>query len=448
MTSIFCNFRFYQSDVSILSLWYTVYRILVIVVYSIPYTIYCYANQLLQDENQDNSPEVKRELLDIVPFEVDDLSNESNEVHQMTIMDHQFDEPGTSSDKTIPQNQHPQQVSCGHINVNGETCGKILISEDDLRTHIASVHCWTCEVTVDGEQCGKSFKTLNALNTHKGAHIKDQNPVACGYVIKDRVCGNTFASVTHLKSHMKMTHYREKPSTYDAVNNSFTKDNPSMSEVDDEQCGKSFKTLNALNAYIGAQIKRKGHNPVACGYVINGRVCGDMLASVTHLKRHMNRAHYWGKPYTYDELNKTFTKDNPFDSHIKGKPYFCDKSVGDGMCGKSFKDRVLFRKHVRTHIESHMESSHRECKFVCEYQVNGEPCGKGFVSQHSLGQHIWIHRTHAIRSIKEMSPDRIRNILNTQPTTQVTFLIYFLFLIQNTFDYLTIYPASSGRKRR
>ena len=165
-----------------------------------------------------------------------------------------------------------------------------------------------------------------------------------------------------------------------------------ISEDDDEQCVKSFRTI-------------------ACGYVIDGEVCGDMFASAVDLKSHMNRTHYRENPYTYDEVNKTFTKDNPFKSQ-KGKPYFCDKSVGDGICGKSFSGRDVFRQHFRTHGDG---------KFLCEYPVNGEPCGKRFASQYNLDKHTWIHRTHAIRSIKEMSPDRIRYLLNTQPTTQVTF---------------------------
>jgi len=73
--------------------------------------------------------------LEIVPYEADETSNASNEVGQMTI-----EEPGTSAeaflDKIIPQNNPIQSVSCGHVNINGDTCGKIFISEEDLKIHI------------------------------------------------------------------------------------------------------------------------------------------------------------------------------------------------------------------------------------------------------------------------------------------------------------------------
>ena len=161
------------------------------------------------------------------------------------------------------------------------------------------------------------------------------------------------------------------------------------SDVDGEQCVKSFRTLNAVNSHIAADIK--DHNRVACGYVINGEVCGDMFASVAHLKSHMHLTHYSEKPYTYDELNKTFTKDNPFNSYIKGNPYFCDKIVGDGICGKSFKERGVFMIHFRTHIAG---------RFLCEHRVNGEPCGKSFIYQAAFNKHT---ATHAIEENQDNS---------------------------------------------
>jgi len=147
------------------------------------------------------------------------------------------------------------------------------------------------------------------VNSHKAIH-RDQRFI-CDYVINDEQCGKLHKTETDLQKHLqrhldgKIRSNTDELYLCDVI-------------VDGEECGKTFGTLNAVNAHQRAH----GRSKIKCGYVVNGETCCKILASEADLKKHMNRVHYWEKPYTYDELTKTFTKDNKYKrENIKGKPY-------------------------------------------------------------------------------------------------------------------------------
>jgi len=141
--------------------------------------------------------------LEIVPYEADETSNDSNEVDQMTV-----DAPGTSAeafaDKTIPQYNPNQMVLCGHADVNGETCGKSFISKDDLKIHIESVHngviYWEKPYTYD--ELNKTFTKDNPFYSHQNG-----SPYLCHRPVGDRMCGEQFkcrdSFMVHFGTHTK-----------------------------------------------------------------------------------------------------------------------------------------------------------------------------------------------------------------------------------------------------
>ena len=258
---------------------------------------------------------------------------------------------------------------------------------------------------MNDEQCGKLFKQENDLQKHLQRHLNG------------KIRNNT--------DHLHLC---------DVI-------------VDGEECGKTFRTLNGL--YGHQRTHGSARKRVKCGYVGNGETCCKIVASEADLKKHMNKVHYWEKPYTYDEETKTFTKDNKYkrENISKGKPYLCDKPVGDGICGATFRGPSLFKIHFRSHtgakpfvcefmidgvkkcgyataqssnlvshtnrhiglkpfvcdilgcrhafthesyLKAHQRRHNGETPFKCSTSVDGEPCGKGFVTNSELRRHTRI----------------------------------------------------------
>jgi len=127
--------------------------------------------------------------LEIIPFEADDISNESNAVDQLTI-----DEAGNS-----------RTYKCDKL-INGVPCGKSFPRKFSLKVHYLThtdERPFECDEIVNGESCGKTFKSGNKLQTHKKIHA--EHLFVCAYIVDGKPCGKTFPTQYFLKRHTELS---------------------------------------------------------------------------------------------------------------------------------------------------------------------------------------------------------------------------------------------------
>ncbi|XP_037044725.1 zinc finger protein OZF-like isoform X2 [Bradysia coprophila] len=143
-------------------------------------------------------------------------------------------------------------------------------------------------------------------------------------------------------------------------------------------CGKKFKRKEALDGHIR---EHQGLDPFEC------EQCGTTFQKLRSLILHTNARHndnFQKIPCNYDGCDKAFTTKFGLNEHLNNihlgvrKPrtpsqisYICE------LCGKTFKNRTLLKKHSYSHSG--------ERPFACIY------CAKTFTVKDKLKNHIMRH---------------------------------------------------------
>jgi len=86
--------------------------------------------------------------------------------------------------------------------------------------------------------------------------------------------------------------------------------------------------------------------------------------------------------------------------------FVCDV-VTDGvvLCGKKFTTNSLLAKHTRTYHDD-------DKPFVCDYMVDGNPCGYQCKVQYSLQKHVELHTKNIEKGLGPyVGPDQKKSVL-------------------------------------
>lgn len=273
-----------------------------------------------------------------------------------------------------------------------EGCDKKFIRNEHLAAHTKSKHTddrqHLCTYLVRAEdssenECGKSFHTATRLKRHIAMHEEKEDK-------KCHDCGQIFRKQETLQRHIKSVHLHEPAYRCDHA------------EGDDEECGQSFKTPNALNSHKArehsgqryfcqicppstpheAQMELDFHEWASAGFSAHAELqlhiktvhpptcsdCGQVCESNRALKAHMEIYHTALSERakiecTYPGCGRLFTKNGNMKVHYqtvhaKSRAFICgqtdlgklNKVEGwDGVgCGHGFGIKANLESHIRT----------------------------------------------------------------------------------------------------
>ena len=276
--------------------------------------------------------------------------------------------------------------------------------------------------------CDAKFETLSERKSHSASNHKEEKPYKCP------TCESQFSSKHSLKRHILDVHENNKPFMCHSCPSAFIRDAQLKLHIESvhlklkphkcDKCTQCFSRPFGLKQHI--LIVHEGKIPEKKKFCCEE--CGDTLSSAALLKRHIKVKHFLENK-SIDETNiNEFRKDPEVAAMMDKKEYkeyvckLCGKKVLFGKsahikkyhngndikcpkCDKTFNTYVRAMSHIlnihekkpcticgeifgSTSMTRHIQQAHtanEEKKFKCE------TCGKGFVANNSLQDHINIH---------------------------------------------------------
>ena len=275
--------------------------------------------------------------------------------------------------------------------------------------------------------CDTKFKTFRQRKEHFASSHKAEKPHKCPS------CQTQFSTKQNLKGHISVVHEKNKPFMCHSCPSAFIRDAQLKLHIDEvhlklkphkcDKCTQFFSRPFLLKQHILMVHEGKMPEKKFCC-----DECGVKLSSRTLLKRHIKIKHFLENK-SIDETNiNEFRKDPEVAAMMDKKEYkeyvckLCGKKVLFGKsahirkyhngndikcpkCDKTFNTYVRAMSHIlnfhekkpctmcgeifgSTSMTRHIKQAHtaiEENKFKCE------TCGKGFVANNSLQDHINIH---------------------------------------------------------
>ena len=310
----------------------------------------------------------------------------------------------------------------------------IEIGENDIKeemiinSHHKAKHPKTKDKKYKCSICDAKFETLSERKSHSASNHKEEKPYKCP------TCESQFSSKHILKRHILDVHENNKPFMCHSCPSAFIRDAQLKLHIESvhlklkphkcDKCTQCFSRPFGLKQHI--LIVHEGKIPEKKKFCCEE--CGDTLSSAALLKRHIKVKHFLENK-SIDETNiNEFRKDPEVAAMIDNKEYkgyvckLCYKKVLFGKsahikkyhtgndiecpkCDKTFNTYVSAMGHILnvhekkpcticgevfgyTTMIRHIQQAHsanEEKKFKCP------TCGKGFVVNNALQDHINIH---------------------------------------------------------
>ena len=281
--------------------------------------------------------------------------------------------------------------------------------------------------------CDAKFETLSERKKHSASNHKEEKPYKC------LTCESQFSTKPNLKAHISVVHEKKKSFMCHSCPSAFIRDAQLKLHIDSVHLKLKPYKCDKCNQYFSKPVLKQHILMVHEGKKPEKKFCCDecgvKLPSRTLLKKHIKVKHFLENE-TIDETNiNEFRKDPEvaamIDKAQKGKKRELHKEYVCKLCGKkvlfgksahirkyhngndvrcpkcetTFNTYVGVMKHIlnvhekkscticgqifgSTSMTTHIKQAHtanEEKKFKCE------TCGKGFVANNALQDHINIH---------------------------------------------------------
>ena len=241
--------------------------------------------------------------------------------------------------------------------INDVECGRKCPTELVLNRHIKEVHPVKV-ISCPYENCQSSFKSENALNTHKKKYHVNGNLVNKLYICQTDGCNASFGKKHQLKAHT-FVHTGIEP--FQCLH---------------EDCGRKFKTKAQYNRHVQRHGKERQQHKC--------NECEEIFLYRHLLTKHKKQAHK--KNFICKECNKIFKSKENLKNHMKThletrEKYKCDH------CEKSYTKKSNLTKHVKV--------KHNNAKeYTCLV------CSKSYAHNHSLNNHMKEHKPGYVKPPK------------------------------------------------
>ncbi|XP_072296230.1 uncharacterized protein gzf1 [Eucyclogobius newberryi] len=235
-----------------------------------------------------------------------------------------------------------------------------------------TVFKWTSKAQFECTECQRTFHYEKSFLKHRSTY----HGVMSEIVHRCKICQQSFANRSNLKTHEKHVHSTERLFCCGTCAKDFKRKKDLVRhqrqvherEYSKQICSVCGKTLSCKNNLLLHERIHTGTKPYHCS------VCNARFTQKTALNMHY-RTHTGEKPFACTMCTARFTQKQMLTSHIRShtgeKPFMCE------ACGKSFSSREYLRHHLNIHTGNK--------PFKCEH------CGRGFSQRNSLNQHVKIH---------------------------------------------------------
>ena len=265
----------------------------------------------------------------------------------------------------------------------GETLAKLLVHLDSIKEAIRNTFLRREETRDNTSElqgvfekplscvtCSKQFRSLKGYKNHIKKHEgkDEERDTFC------KQCKRLFNTERQFSRHQFTVHSISVPTSCTSCGirldceKSLAKHNQEVhsQRVVCNLCGKEFYTTANLIIHQ-RNIHREGADETnhICEF------CSRTFKSTDHLKQHQ-RTHE-GLKFSCNICDKRFRWDSSLNSHMKAAHSKSSPSFRCIDCGKCFKDRNNFKKHLFTHSDIK--------PYICA------TCGKGFIRKDLLKKH-------------------------------------------------------------
>ena len=316
---------------------------------------------------------------------------------------------------TIPSSKGGHKVFCCVI------CQKVTRQKQEISRHIEASHIETkpfpCSL------CGALLKSRRVLHTHLRSHDRaPQSDEEKSFKCSD--CDKYFRTLRVLRHHMKLHRSDDETVDVNTTNNDpdtadnkndFEKDikteasegDPSLKTSYHAQTlnnGKVFLEHGEIDSYVETKCipsttMEGGMRTFSCV------LCEQVARQKQDIYRHIESAHIETNPFSCDICGALLKTRHVLYNHKrshKAKPNLHEEPVICTECGKSFRNKIIAKKHMKTHIGVkeyqcnicekdflerrdmivHMKRHNKDFDIICNI------CGKGFVERRYLKKHM------------------------------------------------------------
>ena len=223
---------------------------------------------------------------------------------------------------------------------------------------------------LDCRRCDKKFRSLKGYNNHMKRHQKSSNTKEpfC------KMCKRVFSTSRQYARHQYSVHYMVTPVSCDTCERNFHSEK-SLSmhnlEVHSQNapcnmCDKVFFTATNLAVH-----KKNIHSETSNNKELLCEYCSGSFSNHEQLKQHQKR--HFGSEYPCNLCEKTFRWDSSLNSHMQAAHNSSPPAFKCNNCGRCFKDKNNYIKHMFTHSN------------VKPYSCT--MCRKGFIRKDLLRKH-------------------------------------------------------------